>query len=629
MTSEDFMTLAYTKSPKTSRRTTFQDELKAAVSARANKPKTDHSSYSDDFNEDEDDFLNKLLKSRKKKTSALRAEKSKTKINDFELSDDESKHSRTKRVSFLKTQRISSSSSDTTASHEKESLDQPASQNNDHEDSWFSQLSTPASEGDVPSKSSNVEFSDSQISRQSSSRSLSYQTSGDTLLDMPLPLPSDNSGTVTPEKKSSSPQTVRFPAAELKYASSADSTTEREPPRPKPRQRTLGLNVQVTEKIAEDAEPEALSGAQTSSASIPVSTDTDGTATWTDKEHTVSRSFSKSSSSKSDLSQLMTKSTVDSGSRKSLFSDDSKEEERKYSTSFEELNQDSEDHSDQPSHVQEKASDGRTPSSDSKTTQRSQSTCSKKVESKYLGSLKVLDRRVSLQESQPQEAASMRAAVYQEWLKKKKEKSRENMQLKKKEATLEEKKKMEEEAKKGDAVASYQAWKERKANSLRAKAKEKQETIRKEQKATEEKEEKRQSAKQVFEKWKQEHDHLLKEKHRKQREAEKKQKLKTQEKEEERKRDSKSAFNNWNEKKKDVLHEKTVKERKEIRTKAEEEHYMKEERDSMASEMYENWLVRKDLEQRRKKEERRIQEILRDSPPPPWSPPNKTIPFRK
>lgn len=38
---------------------------------------------------------------------------------------------------------------------------------------------------------------------------------------------------------------------------------------------------------------------------------------------------------------------------------------------------------------------------------------------------------------------------------------------------------------------------------------------------------------------------------------------------------------------------------------------------------------RKDLEQKRLIEERRIQEILGDSPPPPWSPPNKTIPFRK
>lgn len=46
-------------------------------------------------------------------------------------------------------------------------------------------------------------------------------------------------------------------------------------------------------------------------------------------------------------------------------------------------------------------------------THRSQSACSRNVESKYLGTLKVLDRKVSLQESQQQAADSLRAAVYQ------------------------------------------------------------------------------------------------------------------------------------------------------------------------------------------------------------------------
>lgn len=131
------------------------------------------------------------------------------------------------------------------------------------------------------------------------------------------------------------------------------------------------------------------------------------------------------------------------------------------------------------------------------------------------------------------------------------------------------------------------------------------------------------------------------------------------------------------EKKKD---DKVTMERKENKDKAEEERYMQEERDKMALEMYEHWLVsrinryqccflpltdglsspaccvnslglfltyrhcsewpvwlflfhsqqaRKELEQKRLREERRIQAILQDSPPPPWSPPNKTIPFRK
>ncbi|XP_030280810.1 microtubule-associated protein 9 isoform X2 [Sparus aurata] len=659
MTNQDFRTLAYTKSPKTSRRTTFQDELQAAVSARASQAKPEQYSYSDDFNEEEDDFLKELLESRKKRAGALKAGKGKAKINDFDISDDDGKHSRPKRVSFLKTQRISPPSEDTTASEsrENEPPDSSIGRYNDYNTSFSSRHSTNVSEDNTYFKSSDGESNDPQITRESTSQSLSFQTSEDTLLDMPLPLPSENSMTETPgpEGKSNSAleessQTPQLSAADLKHMSSAglftlflmystcthhillshcyysDSATEREPPRPKPRQRTLGLSLHAAEKIAEDAESQDLSRPHTSSVSIPLSTDSSSNIAWTDGDHTDSCSLSKSSSNKSEQSQVFTKSTFDSGSRDGFISDDSKEQERPYSTSFEEFN-DSGDHSDQLTCVHDKSFDTRTSSSHSKTTQRPQSACSRKVESKYLGSLKVLDRKIS--QSQPQAADSLRAAIYQEWLQKKKEKSKQNMELKKKEEMLKEKKKREEEAKKEDAVASYEAWKEKKAEALKAKAKEKQDKIRKEQRVNEEKEEKRQSAQQMFEKWKREHDHLLKEKYRQQKEAESKQKLKKQEKEEERKRDSKSAFSNWYEKKKDVLHEKVTTEREDVRNKEEEERYMKEERDKMALEMYENWLVRKELEQMRQKEERRIKAILQDSPPPPWSPPNKTIPFRK
>ncbi|XP_008276683.1 microtubule-associated protein 9 [Stegastes partitus] len=598
MTTRDFTTLAYTISPKTSKRTTFQDELQAAVSVRASKTKTVQYSNYDDFDEDEDDFLNELLKSRKKRNDALKAGKSKAKTNTFELSDDEDKHSRTKKVSFLKSQRISSPSNDTTASesHENEPPDSSTAEHINHNGSFSSQHSKNISEDSTQFKNSAAGSIDHQITRENSSKSLSYQTSDDTLLDMSLPLPSDGSMIETPapvEKMNSlgeeSSQTPQLSASGLDHAASA----EREPPRPKPRQRTLGLSVHATQKLTEETTSQDLSRPQTSSASIPLSSDTSSNIAirscspqWTEGDYTASCSPSKSPSNKSEHSQLFTKSTVDSGSRDGFISDESKDQARKYSTSFEEFNECSGNHSDQLSHAPEKSFDTRTSSS-----QRPQSVCSKKVESKYLGSLKVLDRKVSLQESELQAADSLRAAIYQEWLKKKKEKSKESMQLKKKDEILKEKKKKEQEAKKEDAVASYEAWKEKKSETLKAKAKERQDVIRKEQRAAEEKEEKRQSAAQVFEKWKRERDRLLKEKHRKQKEAENKLKVKKQETEEERKRDSKSAFSDWCEKKKDVLHEKLTTERKEFENKAEEERYMTEERDKMALEMYENWLI--------------------------------------
>ncbi|XP_069553588.1 microtubule-associated protein 9 isoform X1 [Brachyistius frenatus] len=637
MTNPQLRTLAYTKSPKTSKRTTFQDELQAAISARVNKTKADQYSYSDDFDEDGDDIFNKLLKTRKKRSDAFKAGKSKAKINSFELSDDEDKQSRTKKVSFLKTQRIRSPLNDT-QSNENEP---PDSSFGDYTNNGS--FSTNVSEGDAQFKNSGVESTDPQIPAENSSISLSYQTSDDTLLDMSLPLPSDSSVVDTPGPQEKSyivdeegSQTSQLSMSGLNHAVSAGSVIEREPPRPKPRQRTVGLSSHTREKPAEEAESQSLSRPQTSSASIPLSSDASSNIAvrscspqWTEEDQAGLYRLSKFSSNKSEQSQLLTKSTVDSGSRDDLISGDSKDQERNYSTSFEEFNESLGDHSDQLSHVHDKSFDSRTSSSHLKTPQRPQSVCSRKVESKYLGTLKLLDRKVSLQESQPQATDSLRAAIYQEWLKKKKVKSRENLQQKKKEEALKEKKKEEQEAKKDDAVASYEAWKEKKAESLKAKAKEKQDMIKKGQKATEEKEEKRHSAQQVFEKWKGEHDHLLKEKYRKEKEAENRLKLKKQEKDEDRKTDSKSAFCNWCEKKKDVLHEKHRTESKEIQNKAEEEQYMKEERDKMALDMYENWLARKDLEQKRHREERRIQAILRDSPPPPWSPPNKTIPFRK
>ncbi|KAK2817012.1 hypothetical protein Q5P01_025203 [Channa striata] len=619
MTNPEFRTLAYTKSPKTSKRTTFQDELQAAVSARANNRTADHYSYSDEFNEDEDDYFSELLNSRKKRTNAFKAGRNKGKINDFELSDDEGKNGRKKRVSFLKSEKTSFPSQDTTASesHENEPRHESINGHNNSSDSFLSQQSTNVSAG--------VEPTDPQIRRESSCK-----ISDDTLKDIPLALPpdSDAMGSPDPEEKSSSVQGISSHTANLEQVSSTDSATEKQPPRPKPRQRTLGLSLHAAEKLLKETESQDFNTTQTSSASIPVSTDTSSNIAWTE-DHSVSSSFGKSSSNKSEP-QLLTNSTVDSGSKDGFISDDSKGQERKYSTSFEEFHEDLEDHSDHcvAQHSPEESLEIRASSSQSKVIQRSQSACSRKVESKYLGTLKVLDCKVSLEESQPQAADSLRAAIYQEWLKKKKETLKKSMQQKKKEEMLKEKMKMGSILK-VDALASYEAWKEKTTESFKAKAKEKQEMVRKEQKAFEEKEEKRQSAKQVFEKWKHEHDQVLKEKYRKQKEAENKIRLKKHEKEEERKSESKSAFSNWCEKKKHVVREKVTTERQELKNKEEEERYMKEERDKMALEMYEKWLTRKGREEKRHKEERLIQAILEDSQRPPWSPPNKTIPFGK
>lgn len=174
------------------------------------------------------DFLNRLLKLRKKKTDPLKAGKNKAKIiNNFDLSDDEDKHRRTKKVSFLKTQRISSPSNGTTASESQEKnelLDSYTAARDSSNGSASSQRST----DDTQFKNACVDSADPQITRESSSKSLSYQTSDDTLLDMPLPLPSDSSMVETPgpEQKSSSAaeessQTSQLSTCDLNHTASA------------------------------------------------------------------------------------------------------------------------------------------------------------------------------------------------------------------------------------------------------------------------------------------------------------------------------------------------------------------------------------------------------------------------
>lgn len=165
------------------------------------------------------DFLNELLKSRKKKSSALKVGKSKVKINNFELSDDEGKHGKTKKVSFLKTQKAPSEDTTTSEPHENEPPD--SSTGGYHNNSFSSQHSTNVSEDNIQFKNNNVQSTDPQITREDSSKSSSYQTSDDTLLDLPLPLTSDSSVMDSPGPL----ERGDLPATEFKHMSSAGRFT--------------------------------------------------------------------------------------------------------------------------------------------------------------------------------------------------------------------------------------------------------------------------------------------------------------------------------------------------------------------------------------------------------------------
>ncbi|MCJ8750114.1 hypothetical protein PDJAM_G00258940 [Pangasius djambal] len=261
---------------------------------------------------------------------------------------------------------------------------------------------------------------------------------------------------------------------------------------------------------------------------------------------------------------------------------------------------------------------------------KSRSTPSYSTESRYLGTLKVLEQKSCLQEMAPDTADSLRAAVYQDWLKKKEEKLQVTFRVKKQEEKLKEEKKTEEEmSKKAEAKASYEAWKEKKREALREKIREKQEAMRKLQKEMNDKEERKETAKRVFEKWKREHDDLLREQLQKEVQTANRLKEKKETEKEQRKRESSSSFAQWSDRKKEVIEEKLKSERRKKEIKEIEEKYEKEEREKTALDMYEEWLRRKEFQQKQERREKKMKATVAEEPPPPWSPPNRTVPFGK
>ncbi|XP_060256902.1 microtubule-associated protein 9 isoform X14 [Ovis aries] len=90
-------TLAYTKSPKVTKRTTFQDELIKAITARSARQRS--SEYSDDFDSDETVSLGDFSDTSVDENSV------KKKMNNFHISDDEENNS--PKLSFLKTKKSS------------------------------------------------------------------------------------------------------------------------------------------------------------------------------------------------------------------------------------------------------------------------------------------------------------------------------------------------------------------------------------------------------------------------------------------------------------------------------------------------------------------------------------------
>ncbi|XP_065110860.1 microtubule-associated protein 9 isoform X2 [Paramisgurnus dabryanus] len=650
-------TLAYTKSPKTSRRTTFQNELEAAVSARTNRHKPRYS-YSDDFDDDEDhdkdddgDILSNLLKTQKEKKDRFRAGRTKGKISDFMLLDDEDENVKPKKLSFLKTKVKSSpvhieqqDSMKSAGNHHGSFHFTPQNPQNSVTTEKNQEAGSPfCSQSDNLQPQSTLQKADrsesvmrmrnqteSSMVRKSLSESPLPFSSEYSQWKSSVPLPSEGSLCDSPVSLVSDKQDnqrisfgkdcdlpiphPRERSVKTKLPSGQGCPAEDMSPRPLPRHKTVNDHGPLEEKTQAETTDCSVRATSTMSIVLSNTSTTNDSVQGPDEGRLMSQ---KSKTYSSSTSENISEAPAIAGS---VASEESKEEIQ--STSFEEKHERS--HGNFGNHTFTLPAQKISKSSGRK------SKSSYTAESKYLGTLKILDQRTQEAQQIPEAADSLRAAVYQEWVKKKEEKIKIKMMAKKQEEKLKEDKKQEDMlAKIADAKASYEAWKEKKVDVIRKKEKEKQEAVNRQQMEMDKIQEKKETAKQVFEKWKQEHDEILKEKIRKKKQTEKREKLQQGRVKDERNRECTSAFVKWSEQKKCVIQAKVREERKQETFQEVEEQYEKEEREKMALEVYDKWLRRKEFQQKRERKEKRIQAILHDDPLPPWSPPNKTIPFGK
>ncbi|XP_063116965.1 microtubule-associated protein 9 isoform X2 [Cavia porcellus] len=246
--------------------------------------------------------------------------------------------------------------------------------------------------------------------------------------------------------------------------------------------------------------------------------------------------------------------------------------------------------------------------------------------SHYLGTLKVLDQKPSQKQNlEPDRADHIRAAVYQKWLEKKNVHLHEKNRIKRIESeNLRIQNEQKRAAKREEALASFEAWKamkEKEAKKLAAKRRLEEEHKRK---AEEENALRKGEALQAFEKWKEKKMEYLKEKNKKEKEYEKAKKQKEEETVAEKKKENLTAVEKWNEKKEAFFKQK---EKEKINEKRKEElkRAKKNDKDKQAISEYGKWLEKKEKQERIERKHKKQHSFLDNDALPPWSPPSRAV----
>ncbi|KAM9086380.1 microtubule-associated protein 9 isoform 5-T5 [Megaptera novaeangliae] len=246
--------------------------------------------------------------------------------------------------------------------------------------------------------------------------------------------------------------------------------------------------------------------------------------------------------------------------------------------------------------------------------------------SHYLGTLRILDQKPSQkQNTEPDRADNIRAAVYQEWLEKKNVYLHEMHRIKRiKSENLRIQNEQKRAAKREEALASFEAWKAMKEKEAKKVAAKKRLEEKNQKKTEEENAVRKREALQSFEKWKEKKMEYLKEKSKKEKEYERAKKQKEEETAAEKRKDNLTAVENWNEKKEAFFKEK---EKEKINEKRKEElkRAEKKDKDKQALDEYEKWLEKKERKEGIERKQKKHHPFLENEVLPPWSPPSRTV----
>ncbi|XP_035937332.2 microtubule-associated protein 9 isoform X1 [Halichoerus grypus] len=632
-------TLAYTKSPKVTKRTTFQDELIKAITARSARQRS--SEYSDDFDSDDVVSLGDFS------DTSVDENSEKKKMNDFHLSDDEEKNS--PKLSFLKTKK---SNSDIMK-------DEPVfSTKNDEEmapDGCGDMVGTPLSE----SQNKDQEIEKDKIKMKPKPRILPVKsTSSESSRGLEANNPFKPSPRPRSMLKKHSPGDVKDGLGEDKTTVLHEQVEAHSAPLPLPKLSDSQLEAEK-KSFSGTLDPEDPCLTSLSSSSLKeslgdsFSPGSGGKASVKDQNEELPENHMKSNENEENSFLIDFVTTPTEKSQESqVITDDLEEEKEKAELIMNDLTVDppllksqSILISTDTTESSKKTTEDRNMKNKKSTNNRASSASGRLMTSEflkksssirrppstttsshYLGTLKVLDQKPSQKQNvEPERADSIRAVVYQEWLEKKNVYLHEMHRIKRIESeNLRIQNEQKRAAKREEALASFEAWKAMKEKEAKKIAAQKRLEAKNKKRTEEENAVRKGEALQAFERWKEKKMEYLREKNKKEREYERAKKQKEEETIAEKRKDNLTAVEKWNEKKDTFFKEK---EKEKINEKRREElkRAEKKDKDKQAIDEYEKWLEKKERQERIERKQKKRHSFLENEALPPWSPPSRTV----